>query len=100
MTIQPGAHNNWHMHPRGQLLIVTAGHGWVQIDGEEAKPIAPGDTVWVALDVKHWHGAARDAALAHVAASKAHAGTSVTWLEPVSDAVYRQTLLTKPRGAN
>jgi len=100
VTFQPGAHTNWHTHPLGQLLIVTAGRGWVQVDGEDAKPIATGDTVWIAPGLKHWHGAARDAALTHVAVSEAQDGTSVTWLEPVSDAVYRQTPLTGSRGAN
>ncbi|TCP29871.1 carboxymuconolactone decarboxylase family protein [Sphingomonas sp. BK235] len=90
VTFQPGAHTNWHSHPLGQLLIVTAGHGWVQVDGEAAKPIATGDTVFISPGVRHWHGAARDAAMTHVAVSEARDGTSVTWLEPVADALYNK----------
>jgi 4-carboxymuconolactone decarboxylase len=88
VTFQAGARTNWHTHPLGQLLIVTAGHGWVQIDGEAAKPMATGDTVFISPDVRHWHGAARDAAMTHVAVSEALDGTSVNWLEPVADDVY------------
>ena len=90
VTFQPGAHTNWHTHPLGQLLIVTAGRGWVQVDGEPAKPIAPGDTVFISPGVRHWHGAARDTALTHVAVSEALDGTSVTWLEAVADDLYNK----------
>lgn len=97
VTFQPGARTNWHTHPLGQLLIVTAGHGWVQVDGEAAKPIATGDTVFISPGVKHWHGAARDSALTHVAVSEARDGTSVTWLEPVADDVYLTADAPRPR---
>jgi quercetin dioxygenase-like cupin family protein len=30
VTFAPGARTNWHTHPLGQTLIVTAGVGWVQ----------------------------------------------------------------------
>lgn len=88
VTFQPGARTNWHTHPLGQLLIVTDGSGWVQLSEEPARAIKAGDTVWIAPGVKHWHGAARDTALTHVAMSEALEGTSVTWLEPVPDADY------------
>ena len=90
VTFQPAAHTNWHTHPLGQLLIVTAGRGWVQIDGETARPIKAGDTVWITPGVKHWHGAARDSAMTHVAVSEALDGTSVAWLEPVADDDYNK----------
>lgn len=90
VTFQPGAHTNWHTHPLGQLLIITEGRGWVQVSGEPAKAIKPGDTVWIAPGVKHWHGAVRDTAMTHVAVSEALDGTSVTWLEPVSDEQYNE----------
>ena len=88
VTFQPGARTNWHVHPLGQLLIVTAGSGYVQVDGEAARPIRAGDTVWTAPGVKHWHGAARTAAMTHVAVAEALDGASVTWLEPVSAGQY------------
>ena len=88
VTFQPGARTNWHTHPLGQLLIVTEGRGWVQSEGGPAQEYGPGDTVWIAPGVKHWHGAARTSTMTHVAVSEALEGQSVTWLEPVSDADY------------
>jgi len=88
VTFQPGARTNWHTHPLGQLLIVTHGAGWVQAEGKPAQAMKPGDTIWIAPGLKHWHGAARDSAMTHVAVAEALEGQSVTWLEPVSDTDY------------
>lgn len=35
VTFEPGARNNWHKHPGGQILLVTGGRGYYQ---EEGKP--------------------------------------------------------------
>ena len=88
VTFQPGARTNWHAHPLGQLLIVTQGIGWVQAEGKPTQVIKPGDTVWIAPGLKHWHGAARDSAMTHVAVAEAQGGETVTWLEPVADSDY------------
>src|SRR5690242_16963113 len=29
VTFEPGARSAWHTHPLGQVLVVTAGTGWV-----------------------------------------------------------------------
>lgn len=89
VAFEPGAHSNWHTHPLGQLLIVTAGRGWVQAEGEPVREINPGDVVWTAPGVKHWHGATRTSPMTHVAVAEALDGTSVNWLERVSDTQYR-----------
>lgn len=47
VNFAPGARTVWHTHPAGQLLIVTAGQGWVQEDGKERRIINPGDAVWI-----------------------------------------------------
>lgn len=88
VTFQPGAHTNWHTHPLGQLLIVTAGRGWVQAQGETVQAMNPGDTVWIKPGLKHRHGATRTSGMTHVAVSEAENGESVTWLEPVTDDQY------------
>ena len=31
---EPGARSNWHLHPSGQILIITDGEGHHQIKGE------------------------------------------------------------------
>ncbi len=81
----PGARTAWHTHPLGQLLIVTAGVGRVQLWGEAAQDIRPGDTVWIPAGLKHWHGAAPDMGMTHIAIAEARDGKSVDWLEKVSD---------------
>lgn len=88
VTFQPGAHTKWHSHPLGQLLIVTAGRGWVQAEGEPVREIKAGDTVWTAANVKHWHGATKKDVMTHVGVSEALNGETATWLEPLSDGQY------------
>lgn len=88
VTFEPGARTAWHTHPLGQTLIVTAGLGWVQQWGQPRQQIRPGDTVWIAPGVKHWHGASAGAAMTHIAIAEAVDGSPVTWLEQVSDAQY------------
>ena len=88
VTFEPGARTNWHKHPLGQLLIVTAGKGWTQLEGGERVTIHAGDTVWCPPDKKHWHGATSDTAMSHFAVQEKKDGTNVVWLEPVSDQQY------------
>lgn len=89
VSFAPGARTNWHTHPVGQLLVITAGRGWVQADGEAARSIGPGDVVWTGPGVRHWHGATRATPMTHTAIAEALNGESVTWMEPVTDAQYR-----------
>ncbi len=89
VTFQAGARTHWHTHPLGQLLVVTAGRGWTQIEGEPVRAIGPGDVVWTPPGAKHWHGATPSGAMTHVAVSESEPGRTVTWLEPVSDAQYK-----------
>ena len=89
VTFEPGARTAWHTHPLGQTLIVTSGLGRVQRDGGPVEEIHPGDIVWFPPGEKHWHGAARDTAMTHIAIAEADAsGKTVDWLEHVSDAAY------------
>jgi 4-carboxymuconolactone decarboxylase len=89
VSFEPGARTAWHAHPRGQILIVTTGEGRVQLWGEQAEIIRAGDVVRIPAGVKHWHGAAPDAAMTHLAVSEHRNGTSVEWMEHVSDEQYR-----------
>ncbi|MBL8265848.1 carboxymuconolactone decarboxylase family protein [Steroidobacter sp.] len=88
VTFQPGARTHWHIHPRGQLLIVTKGEGWVQGEGEPVRVVKAGDVVWTAPGVKHWHGATTTSMMAHVAVSESLEGEVVEWLEPVTSDQY------------
>ena len=84
VTFEPGARTAWHTHPVGQTLIVTAGCGWVQRDGEAIEEIRPGDVVWSPPGEKHWHGASPTTAMTHIAIQEGLEGKVVDWMEKVS----------------
>lgn len=88
VTFEPGARTAWHTHPAGQTLIVTAGLGRVQREGGPVEDIRPGDVVWFSAGEKHWHGAAPDVAMTHIAIHEAVDGSTVTWMEQVTDEDY------------
>lgn len=88
VTFEPGARTNWHTHPLGQTLIVTAGLGWVQSEGHPVEEIRPGDIISFASGEKHWHGATDTTAMTHVAIGEVLDGRSADWLEPVTDEQY------------
>ncbi len=88
VRFDPAARTNWHTHPLGQTLYVVSGLGIVQKAGEAARLIRPGDVVSIPPGEKHWHGAAPDHAMTHLALHEAQDGSSATWLEPVSAEQY------------
>ena len=88
VTFEPGCRNNWHSHTGGQLLICTAGRGFYQQKGTPARELHPGDTVEIAPDVVHWHGAAPDSWFSHLAVECNPANNRNTWFEAVDDAQY------------
>ena len=90
VTFEPGARTAWHTHPLGQTLIITAGFGWVQREGDPIQEIRPGDVVWFAPGEKHWHGATPTTALTHIAIHENLDGKTVDWMEHVSDEQYRK----------
>jgi 4-carboxymuconolactone decarboxylase len=85
VTFEPGARTAWHSHPRGQILIVTVGTGRVQRWGDPIQEIRAGDVVRIPAGQKHWHGAAPDASMTHIAISEHRDGSAVQWMEKVSD---------------
>src|SRR5579872_6091966 len=90
VTFEPGARTAWHTHPLGQTLIVTMGCGRAQREGGGIEEIRPGDVVSFAPGEKHWHGAAPQAAMTHIAIQEALAGKTADWMEHVSEAQYRR----------
>jgi len=90
VTFEPGARSAWHTHPLGQTLIVTAGCGWTQCEGEEIVAIRIGDVIWCPPGHKHWHGATPSTAMTHIAVQESLNGKNVEWLEKVSDDEYLQ----------
>jgi 4-carboxymuconolactone decarboxylase len=88
VTFEPGARTAWHFHPGGQILIITAGIGRVQQWGGPIEEIRAGDVVRIPVGQKHWHGAAPHASMTHLAITEPRDGTSVQWMEKVSDEQY------------
>lgn len=88
VSFAPGARTAWHTHPLGQTLYVVSGVGRVQMEGSPVREIHTDDLVWIPAGVKHWHGAAPDTPMRHLAVAEQLDGQSVNWLEQVSDAHY------------
>src|SRR6476469_1460004 len=63
----PGARTAWHTHPNGQTIYVTDGAGRCQRRGGPVEEIRPGDRVFFEPGAEHWHGAAPDRFMTHLA---------------------------------
>jgi quercetin dioxygenase-like cupin family protein len=85
----PGARTAWHTHPHGQTIYVTEGVGLCQREGGPVEVIRPGDRVFFEPGENHWHGAAPNRFMVHVAIHQGDAsGGTVTWGRHVTDAEY------------
>lgn len=88
VTFEPGARTAWHTHPLGQTIIITAGQGWCQRDGEPREDLHQGDIVIFEPGERHWHGATATTAMTHIAIAETLDGVRVAWEEHVTDADY------------
>jgi quercetin dioxygenase-like cupin family protein len=85
----PGARTAWHTHPYGQTIYVTEGVGRCQHQGGPVEEIKPGDRVFFDAGENHWHGAAPNRLMTHIAIQEAdESGSFVTWGEHVTDEQY------------
>jgi quercetin dioxygenase-like cupin family protein len=85
----PRARTVWHTHPNGQTIYVTEGIGLCQRQGGPIEVISPGDRVFFEPGENHWHGAAPNRFMTHIAMQQAdEQGNVVTWGEHVSDDEY------------
>lgn len=85
---EAGARSNWHLHPAGQILIVTSGVGYHQIKGQPIEVIHKGDVVQCPPDVLHWHGASKGSGMSHIYIIPNTEKGIVEWKEPVTDTEY------------
>jgi len=88
VSFEPGGKTNWHTHPAGQILLVTDGKGFYQEKGKPARVITKGDVVVIPSQIEHWHGAAKDTSLTHIAITNTINGVAANWLAPVTDEEY------------
>ena len=85
----PGARTAGHTHPHGPSIYVTEGLGRVQRRGGPVESIGPGDRVFFEPGEEHWHGAAPDRFLTHLALFEVdEQGIGATWGDHVSDDEY------------
>ena len=87
-TFAPGAKLDWHIHPAGQILIITEGIGYYQEKGKAIQIVNKGDVIKCVPGVPHWHGASPNSAFTYIAASTKSAVNKTQWLQRVTDAEY------------
>ncbi|WP_233621897.1 cupin domain-containing protein [Flavobacterium agrisoli] len=85
---EPGARSNWHSHPAGQILIITDGIGYHQIEGQPIEIIKKGSVVKCPPNVRHWHGASADVGLQQLYIVPNTEKGIVNWQEAVTEEVY------------
>ncbi|KUJ50045.1 cupin domain-containing protein [Chryseobacterium sp. JAH] len=85
---EPGARSNWHSHPAGQILIITDGIGYHQIEGKPIEIIKKGSVVKCPPNVRHWHGASTDVGLQQLYIVPNTEKGIVKWQEAVTDEIY------------
>jgi quercetin dioxygenase-like cupin family protein len=86
----PGARTAWHTHPNGQTIFVTEGIGLCQRRGGPIEEIRSGDRVFFEPGEDHWHGAAPDRFMTHLAMLDVDdEGNTATWGDHVTDEEYR-----------
>jgi quercetin dioxygenase-like cupin family protein len=86
-TYDAGAKLDWHIHPGGQVLLITEGTGFYQERGKPAQVVHKGDVIKCLPGVEHWHGASPKSSFAYIAVTPTQKGKTV-WLEPVTDKDY------------
>ena len=90
VSFEPRCRNNWHVHHGAvQVLVCVSGRGWYQEWNKPAVPLTQGTVIAIPEGVKHWHGAAADSWMQHLAIhTQEQPGATNEWLEPVSDTQY------------
>jgi quercetin dioxygenase-like cupin family protein len=87
VTFAPGARSNWHLHPAGQILLVTDGKGYYQEKGSPKKILRKGDVIKCPPNVAHWHGASKDSGFVQLAITGREKGATV-WMQEVTEEEY------------
>jgi quercetin dioxygenase-like cupin family protein len=85
----PGARTAWHSHAVGQTLLITEGIALLGTRNGDVIVARPGQVVYTPPGEEHWHGAAPENFMAHIALYEGTAdGDGASWLEHVADDQY------------
>lgn len=87
-TFAAGAKLDWHIHPLGQILLITEGTGYYQERGKPVQIVHKGDVIKCTPGLPHWHGAAPNSTLTYIAVGNGGAKNKTQWLDRVTDAAY------------
>jgi quercetin dioxygenase-like cupin family protein len=86
----PSARTAWHSHTNGQTLHITDGVALIGTRDGTIIRATPSQTIYTPPGEEHWHGAAADRFMEHLAMLE-HGddpATTTTWLEHVTDNEY------------
>jgi quercetin dioxygenase-like cupin family protein len=86
-TYGPGAKLDWHIHPGGQVLLISGGTGYYQERGKPIQIVHKGDVIKSLPGVEHWHAAAPQSNFAYIAVTPTQKGKTI-WLKPVTESEY------------
>lgn len=87
-TFAPGAKLDWHIHPAGQILLITEGVGYYQERGKPRQTVQKGAVIKCQPGVEHWHGASPTSTFTYLATTPTQKGKTV-WLKRVTAAEYQ-----------
>lgn len=82
VEFSPGARTHWHTHTGVQVLVVLEGRCRFQHEGGPVEEAGAGETIHIPAGEKHWHGAAPDGPMAHLAIN---IDLETEWLEAVEE---------------
>jgi quercetin dioxygenase-like cupin family protein len=86
----PCARSHWHSHRLGQTLHIIEGTALLGSRDGTVIQARPGDTIYTAPGEEHWHGAAPDRFMAHLALMEGDDSDAppTSWGGPVTEADY------------
>jgi len=87
---EPGARSNWHTHPAGQILIITSGEGYHQIEGQPKEILKKGSVAICPPNVRHWHGASPDTGMQQLYVLPNTEKGIVEWMDAAPDEQYNK----------
>ena len=86
-TYAPGAKLDWHIHPAGQVLVITEGIGYYQEKGKPIQIVHKGDVIKCSPGVQHWHVASPESDFAYFPVNSAQNGKTI-WLKRLTGEEY------------
>lgn len=86
----PGARTHWHSHVLGQTLHVVSGVALIGTRDGTVLEAHPGETVTCPPGEEHWHGAAPERFMEHIAMWEGAGGEEpeTVWAEAVGEEQY------------